>query len=175
MTLVPSMSICDPLSENVVHCAFYMKIEIRPKIGIPMCNCVAGKKWKWSVAWFPSYRAKCIMDATFRENAMFLRCYGCFHILLCYTCACKKAAWKLTKTVGKDIKAGAYIVSMDRKTTVYGVKSHFLKNAYKLSIATRSRISLACLWVQAYIVVIKAELGFIIQYDTVQASCDTLV
>ena len=29
--------------------------------------------------------------------------------------------------------------------------------------------------VQAYIIVIVAELGFIIQYDTVQAPCDTLV
>ena len=46
------------------------------------------------------------------------------------------------------VRAGAYIVSMDRKTTVYGLeagKSGFLKNVYKLSIATCSRISQACL------------------------------
>ena len=30
------------------HIAHFMKIEIRPWIGIPMCNCVAGKKWKQS-------------------------------------------------------------------------------------------------------------------------------
>ena len=45
------------------HIAHFMKIEIRPEIGIPMCNCAAGKKWKRSVAWFPSYRAKCVADA----------------------------------------------------------------------------------------------------------------
>ena len=28
-----------------------------------MFNCVAVKKWKQSVAWFPSYRVKCITDA----------------------------------------------------------------------------------------------------------------
>ena len=42
------------------------------------------------------------------------------------------------------VKAEAYIVSMDRKTTVYGLeagKTAFFKNAHKLSIATRSRIS----------------------------------
>ena len=38
------------------------------------------------------------------------------------------------------VKAGAYIVSMDKKRTVYGLeagKIAFLKNAYKLAIATR--------------------------------------
>ena len=29
------------------------------------------------------------------------------------------------------IKAGALIVSMDRKTTVYGLEARFLKNVYK--------------------------------------------
>ena len=41
----------------------------------------------------------------------------------------KKGAWKSAKTV--VIKAGAYIVSMDRKTTVYGLeagKITFLRN-----------------------------------------------
>ena len=38
------------------------------------------------------------------------------------------------------IKAGAYIVSTDRKTNVYGLEaceSRFLRNAYQRSIATR--------------------------------------
>ena len=46
------------------------------------------------------------------------------------------------------VKAEAYIVYMDRKTTVYGLeagKTMFFENAYKLSIGTRSRISWACL------------------------------
>ena len=46
------------------------------------------------------------------------------------------------------VKAEAYIVSMDRKTTVYGLeagKIAFFENMYKLSIATCSRISRACL------------------------------
>ena len=37
--------ICDLLSKKLAHRAFY-EIEIRPEIGIPMCNCAAGKKWK---------------------------------------------------------------------------------------------------------------------------------
>ena len=50
--------------------------------------------------------------------------------------------------VGKDrgYKAGAYIVSMDKKTTIYELeagKIAFCENAYKLSIATHSRISLS--------------------------------
>ena len=46
------------------------------------------------------------------------------------------------------VKAEAYIVSMDRKTTVYRLeagKTAFFKNAYKLSIATSSHISRGCL------------------------------
>jgi len=39
-----------------------MKIEIRHEIGILMFNCAAVKKWKRSVAWFPSYGAKRIAD-----------------------------------------------------------------------------------------------------------------
>ena len=59
----------------------------------------------------------------------------------------KQLGSRLRKTV--VIKAGAYIVSMDRKTAIYGLEAgkitFFFKNVYKLSIATRSRISLACL------------------------------
>jgi len=39
-----------------------MKIEIRLEISISMFNCAAVKKWKRSVAWFPSYGAKRITD-----------------------------------------------------------------------------------------------------------------
>ena len=62
----------------------------------------------------------------------------------------KKQLESRQRQLGKTavVKAGAYIVSIDRKTTVYGLgacESHFLKNAYQLSIATRSHILLTCL------------------------------
>ena len=41
-----------------------------------MCKCVAEKKWKRSVAWFPSYIAKCIADA----ERNFLRKYNAFYV-----------------------------------------------------------------------------------------------
>ena len=69
-------------------------------------------------------------------------------------------------------------MSIDRKTSIYGLKAcelRLLKNTYQLSIAMCSHILLTCLWVRVYIVVIVAELGFILQYDTVQAPGDTLV
>ena len=87
----------------------------------------------------------------------------------------KKQLGSWQRRLGKTvvIKAGTYIVSRDRKTTVYGLeasKSHFLKNAYKLSIATRSRVSLSLSLYHLY----SSEPVFIIQYDTVQAPVDTL-
>ena len=63
----------------------------------------------------------------------------------------KKQLGSRQKRLGKTVvvKAGAYIVTMDRKTTIYELEAgkmvFFLKNTYKVSIATRSRISLACL------------------------------
>ena len=43
-----------------------------------MFNSAAVQEWKRLVGWFPSYGAKHVVDAErkFRENAMFLRCYG---------------------------------------------------------------------------------------------------
>ena len=62
----------------------------------------------------------------------------------------KKQLESRQRQLGKTavVKAEAYIVSMDRKTTVYGLeagKIAFFENVYKLSIATRSRISRTCL------------------------------
>ena len=62
----------------------------------------------------------------------------------------KKQLGSRQRPVQKDIgyKSGAYIVSMDKKTTVYGLeagKSCFFENVYQLSIAMCFRISLACL------------------------------
>ena len=65
-----------------------MKIEIRPEISILMCNCAAVKRWRRSVAWFPSYEAKCMSLYTL---------LGKINL-----CSCKKAARKSAKTVGKD-------------------------------------------------------------------------
>ena len=62
----------------------------------------------------------------------------------------KKQLESRQRQLGKTaaVKAGAYIVSIDRKTTVYGLEACelcVLKNMYQLSIATSSRISLTCL------------------------------
>ena len=45
--------------------------------------------------------------------------------VLCKMCYCKKAARKSAKTVGKDsgCESRAYIVSIDRKTTVYRLEA----------------------------------------------------
>ena len=60
----------------------------------------------------------------------------------------KKQLESWQRQLGKTVvvQAGVYIVSMDRKTTIYGLQAGkivFFENAYKLSIVTRSRISLA--------------------------------
>ena len=52
-----------------------------------------------------------------------------------YSCSCKNAARNSAKTVGKDNggKAGAYLVSIDRKTTVYELEAceiAFFENTY---------------------------------------------
>ena len=62
----------------------------------------------------------------------------------------KKQLESWQRQLGKTavVKAEAYIVSMDKKTTVYGPKAGktaFFENVYKLSIATCSCISRACL------------------------------
>ena len=68
-----------------------------------------------------------------------------------FTCVfVKKQLESRQRQLGKTtvVKAEAYIVSMDRKTTVYGLEAGkivFFENAYKLSIATRFCISRACL------------------------------
>ena len=110
-----------------------------------MCNCAAGKKWKRSAAWFPSYRAKCVADAernfSTKRNAFTIDYrptevdYLCFYVAMVnfnvsvyyrvteiYTCSCKKSR---QRQLGKTavVNAGAYIVSMDRKTTVYGLEA----------------------------------------------------
>ena len=84
-----------------------MKIEIRPEIGISMFNCAAVKKWKRSVAWFASYGVKRIADAERNLRKTDL-------------CSCKRQLESRQRQLEKTavVKAGAYIVSIDRKTTV---------------------------------------------------------
>ena len=62
----------------------------------------------------------------------------------------KKKLESRQRQLGKTavVKVEVYIVSMDKKTTVYGPKAGktaFFENVYKLSIATCSRISRVCL------------------------------
>lgn len=115
-----------------------------------------------------------------------MQCFYIVTIMSPYTimCSCKKAPWKLERQLGKTVvvKAGAYIVSVNRKTTVYRLKVCeivffflFLRNAYQAVHSNTFHISLTCLWVQAYSIFIVAEPCFIIEYDTVQAPCNRLV
>ena len=126
-----------------------MKIKIKPEIGISMFNCAAVEKWKRSVAWFPSCGAKSIMDT---ERNFSRKCnvsvYYRGYVKSTRVLVKKLESWQ--RQMGKTtvIKAGAYIMSIDRKTTVYRLEaceSRFLKNMYQMSIATCSRILLTCL------------------------------
>ena len=58
----------------------FTKIKIRPEIGIPMCNRAAEKNGSdWLLGFRATERnAQWIRNATFRENAMSLRCYSKF-------------------------------------------------------------------------------------------------
>ena len=78
----------------------------------------------------------------------------CLCILACYVqlpgVFVKRQFESCQRQLGKTVvvKAGAYIVSIDRKTTVYRLEAGeiaFLETCIKMSIATRSRISLTCL------------------------------
>ena len=99
-----------PTEQNPAHPEFY---ENRDKTGnryIVVWFC-SSEKWKQSVAWFPSYRVKRIVDVerkVSRKRNVFtlLR----WIVMSPYTivlrkinsCSCKKAARNLTKKVGKD-------------------------------------------------------------------------
>ena len=52
--------VCDPLSGNPAHAAFYENQDKTRNwyINVQLCG-----SEKMSVGWFPSYRAKCIADA----------------------------------------------------------------------------------------------------------------
>ena len=82
------------------------------------------------------------------------------------TCCFRNAACKSVKTVGKDSgfeSGGLHCVhkQKDKPIRTGNLQITFWRNVYQLSIAMRSHIFLTCLWVQAYIFVIVAELGFI--------------
>ena len=66
------------------------------------------------------------------------------------TCFAKRQLESRLRQLGKTalVKTGAYIVSIDRKTTMYRLKAceiAFLKMPTKLFIAMCSHISLTCL------------------------------
>ena len=85
------------------HIPHFMKIDIRPEIGISMFNCAAVKKWKRSVAWFLSYGAKRIVDTECQTQCFYVVTVN-FNVVLrkIDLCSCKKAARKSAKTVWKD-------------------------------------------------------------------------
>ena len=73
------------------------------------------------------------------------------------------------------VKAVAYIVSIDRKTTVYRLEAGenvFFRNAYHDVQSNVFPYFADLPVIQAYIIFIVAEPGFIIHYDTMQASCN---
>ena len=89
----------------------------------------------------------------------------------------EKAAWKSTKTVGKDsgYKRGAYIVSMDRKTTVYRLevgKITFFEKRVR-DVHSNAFPYFTGLPVSSSLYRRYGTRAWL--HDTVQASCDTLV
>ena len=84
---------------------------------------------QWSVAWFRSYRAKHIADAerkfSRKRNVFYIVTVNCnvYTIVLhkIDLCSCKKAARNSEKTV--VVKAGTYIVSVDKKETLYKLEA----------------------------------------------------
>ena len=168
--LLPFVKACVICWAKTRHIEHFMKIEMRLEIDILMCNSAAGKTWKQLVAWFLSYRAKCVVNvernfSRKRNVFMLLRLFPYTIVSHKYTRVLVKKQLEIwQRQLGKTavVKVEAYIVSMDRKTTIYLklVKSHFLKNVYKLSIATHSRINLlTCMWVWAYVVVTVRRAG----------------
>ena len=78
----------------------------------------------------------------------------CLGILSCYVKSTRVLVKRQIESCQRQlektavVKAGAYSVSIDRKTTVYRlevVKTRFLEAHTMMSIATRSRILLTCL------------------------------
>ena len=108
----------------------------------------------------------------------------CLRMLLCYEklthVFVKRQLESCQRQLGKTVvvKVRAYIVSIDRKTTVYRLEAGeivFFGNAYHDVHSNVFPYFADLPVIQAYIVFIVAEPGFIIQYDTMQASCNTLV
>ena len=134
-----------------------MKIEIRPEIGIPMCNCAVGKmeaigclvpklqsEMHSGCATQLFEKAQCFYVATVN---FIVSVYYCVHKFTCVLVKMQLASQQrhLGKTV--VVQVGAFI-AIDRKTTdmdLKQVKSQFFKHLYKLFIATLFRISLSCL------------------------------
>ena len=94
-------------------------------------------------------------NITFQEN---VPCYCKFYDSVYYCgsyiktekCFAKRQPESRLRQLGKTVlvKTGAYIVSIDRKTTLYRLKAceiAFLKMPTKLFIAMCSHISLTCL------------------------------
>ena len=101
-----------------------------------------------------------------------------------YTIVSREFTRVLVKKVGKDSwerqrlwMRGLTLCLWTERQPYYRLEAGKITFFAKCVQAVHSNafpISLACLWIRAYIVFIVAEPGFIIQHDTVQAPCDTL-
>ena len=99
-----------------------------------------------------------------------------YTIVLCKidSCSCKKAARKSAKTVGKDSsgESGGLHCLYRQKDSWKLVKLPFLE-LHALAVHSNALLYFTDLPVSSVFIV--ARPGFIIQYDTVQAPCNTLV
>ena len=122
---------CDPLSENLAHPAFYENWDKTGNRYIDVYLCSNEKMAAISclIPQVTEWNASQTQNASFQEKAMYLRCYGKLQslcILSCYIISTRVLVKKtrqrqLKKTV--VVKVEAYIVSIDRKTTVYKVEA----------------------------------------------------
>ena len=155
-----------------------MRIEIRPEICILMCNYAAVKKmeaFSWLVPELRSEKHRRRGTQLFEKTQCFYVA-KCLCILLYYVKLTRILVKKqlesrqrqLGKTVGKDSgwETGAYIVSRQKDNHIQTGSwwNCIFLTCTMMSIATRSCISLTCLWVRFYIVFIVAELLTQIQY-----------
>ena len=104
-----------------------MKIEIRLEIGIPMCNCVAEKQGSDRLLGSQATERNADAERNFSRkcNVFYVATVNINVSVSVFTCVLEKQLISRQRQLGKTavIKVGAYIVSIDRKTTVYGLEA----------------------------------------------------
>ena len=106
----------------------FMKLKIRPEIGISMFNCAAVKKYRLVPKLQSEAHSGCGTQVLIKHNVFaLLRKTVMFPYTIVLrkidSCSCQKAAQMSAKTVGKDGGSWVYLVSIDRKTTVYRLEA----------------------------------------------------